>query len=101
MGGIRKNLERKSMDGLDPDLLDFIRLEEPKVRWPKGLVQKTISTIEPNRKRLALQDLQGEPKKCVLLDEESMMDSVDLNLECFTLNSSITGEQKEIAEADS
>lgn len=83
-------MERKSVEGMSPDLLQFIGLERPKVRWPKGLVQKNISPVGPKRKRLAPQELVGEPKKFALLEEEPLTDTVGIDLENLTLDPKLT-----------
>lgn len=51
---IRRNLERKSFDGLSPDFLEFTRLERLKINSPKDKFHKDSFILGPNHKRSAL-----------------------------------------------
>lgn len=90
--GVRRNLGRKSFDGLSLDLHEFTRLERPKINLPKGNAQKETNTFRPNiqkdlnlsgftHKRAALQDLDGEPTGYVLLEDELQQTTGELSLE--------------------
>lgn len=84
----------KSFNGLDPDILKFTRLERPKTNPPKGKSHLGQSTLGINRKRAAIHDLDGEPKRCYLIENKALNASEELSLEDIYLGEGNNEEQE-------
>lgn len=70
--GLKKDKERRSLDGFNPDLLSYVRLGSSPFTRPKGIFEAP-SILGQNRKRPARNSPKGEPKRFIkIVDHEDM-----------------------------